>query len=310
MARLVPELPRHVAIVGPRLAFGFMQDARHHFRHIDFANPLVKHHQHLRIRRHFLIVKEGLRIDSHIVGIREPLVASGRAIEDKSRRAVMPNRRFCILRHFPRAIQSPGTGEANIEKREPVGGFLQARVTTEGRHGLRAPCTHIFHIHQCLTANTARRVVSQGMRLRDVALKPLAKRRQGFAIETGQAFLGRWRRQDFVKKHIQRGMLALLQAQRGLAHFTDSGAEERVHFRREMGVIAERHLDFIHRLLRNVGDANLVDAPESVMEALEPLDAGLDGQAGLLGFVKCGDADQGRKFEIRGIGGSRRGFHR
>jgi hypothetical protein len=45
------------------------------------------------------------------------------------------------------------------------------------------------------------------------------------------------------------------------------------------------------------------------MEALKPLDAGLDGQARLLGFVKCGDADQGRKFEIRGIGGSRRGFH-
>jgi hypothetical protein len=43
-----------------------------------------------------------------------------------------------------------------------------------------------------------------------------------------------------------------------------------------MGVIAESHLEFIHRLLRNVGDTNLVDAPESVVEALKPLDAGLD----------------------------------
>ena len=106
----------------------------------------------------------------------------------------MPDRGFRILRHFPRTIQSPRAGKTDIKKREPVGGFLQARVASEGRNRLRAPCTHIFDIHQCLTANTARRVIRQGMRLRDVALKPLAKRRQGFAIETGQAFLGRWRR--------------------------------------------------------------------------------------------------------------------
>jgi hypothetical protein len=59
-----------------------------------------------------------------------------------------------------------------------------------------------------------------------------------------------------------------------------------------------------------VRDANLVDAPESIMEALEPLDAVLDGQARILGLFKCGDADQGGKFEIREICGKRRGFHR
>ena len=46
------------------------------------------------------------------------------------------------------------------------------------------------------------------------------------------------------------------------AHFPDSCAEERVHFSRQMRVIAGSHLEFINRLLGNVGDAKLVDAPE------------------------------------------------
>jgi len=46
------------------------------------------------------------------------------------------------------------------------------------------------------------------------------------------------------------------------AHFPDSCAEERVHFSRQMRVIAGNHVEFINQFLGNVSDANLVDAPE------------------------------------------------
>ena len=78
--RLVPELARHVAVVAPRLALRLGDDAGHHLRHVDLAQPLVEHHQRLVARRELLVVEERLGVDAHVVGVVEALVALGDAV--------------------------------------------------------------------------------------------------------------------------------------------------------------------------------------------------------------------------------------
>src|SRR5713101_2193289 len=53
VAGFVPQLAGHVPIVIPRFIGRLGEDAGHHFGHVDFPQPLVKHHQRLGLRREF-----------------------------------------------------------------------------------------------------------------------------------------------------------------------------------------------------------------------------------------------------------------
>src|SRR5262249_35581984 len=64
----------------PRLARRLRDDTRHHFGHVDFAEPLVEHHERLGPRRLRLVVEERLRIDALVPRIGEPLIALGNGV--------------------------------------------------------------------------------------------------------------------------------------------------------------------------------------------------------------------------------------
>ena len=94
-------------------------------------------------------------------------------------------------------------------------------------------------------------------------------------------------------------MLAFFESEWRLTHFTHPCPEKGVQFRRQMRMHAEGHLQFINRFLRNVGDADLVDAPQRIVKAFDALHARFDGQAGLRRLFKAGDANQRREVLVR-----------
>src|SRR5579871_2600571 len=75
MSGLVPKLPCHVDIIVPGLFRGFSDNACHHFRHIDFPQPLEIHHQNFGLGRKGWVVKKYLSMHRHVVRIGETKVA-------------------------------------------------------------------------------------------------------------------------------------------------------------------------------------------------------------------------------------------
>jgi hypothetical protein len=79
---LVPELPGHVAIIAPGLPLGLDDDAGHHLRHVDLANPLEEHHQRLRASVEVGIIEERLGVHPLVVQVLKPLVAARDGVVD------------------------------------------------------------------------------------------------------------------------------------------------------------------------------------------------------------------------------------
>src|SRR5438067_10715799 len=74
MASLVPELARHVTVVDPGLALGFVNNARHHLRYVNLTEAFEEHHQRLGLRRKVRVVKERLRVDALVPEVPKTLI--------------------------------------------------------------------------------------------------------------------------------------------------------------------------------------------------------------------------------------------
>ena len=133
VAGFVPELAGHVAVVVPRFARRFGDDAGHHLGHVHLAQPLVEHHQRLGLGRELLVVEEDLGVHAHVVGIGEALVPLRDAVVlvglggMPALDGVGPRGRS--------AIQPAGGGQAIIQQRQPIRHALAAGVVHQRGDG-------------------------------------------------------------------------------------------------------------------------------------------------------------------------------
>ena len=114
VARFVPELPGHVAVITPGSFRCLGDDARHHLRHVHFAKPLVKHHQRLRLGRELFVVEKHLGVHAHVVGVRESLVPFRPSVVLVGPGGTHPGN-FLATRFFA-AVQRAGRSQAIVEQ--------------------------------------------------------------------------------------------------------------------------------------------------------------------------------------------------
>ena len=118
VARFVPELASHVAIVVPRFGWSLGDDAGHHFGDIDFAEPLVEHHQCFGQRREFGVVEENFGVDAHVVGIGKSFIAARDGIILIWLGGILPNELLCG--RCLGAIESTSVCQAIVEESKPL----------------------------------------------------------------------------------------------------------------------------------------------------------------------------------------------
>ena len=135
--------------------------------------------------------------------------------------------------------------------------------------------------------------IGQDMGLADVVAEGVPQGGPRLFIETEKALRSGRGREDLVKQDGQRGMRDPFQSQGRFAHFADALAEVGVVLGGKVAVEAEGHLEFIDGLLGDVCDADLVEAPERVVEALDPADALRHGEARLHGLLEAGKSGKG-----------------
>lgn len=135
VARFVPELAGHIAVVVPRFIGGFGDDTGHHFGHIDLADAFVEHHERLGRGRERGIVEEDLGIDPHVVRIGESGVAFWNGIESVGCLRMKPRDQFGsgvlagvglsgIFGGETSAIETSGVDEERIQKGNPLVGGI------------------------------------------------------------------------------------------------------------------------------------------------------------------------------------------
>jgi hypothetical protein len=118
------------------------------------------------------------------------------------------------------------------------------------------------------------------------------------------------RGQDLVEEQPQLIVRDLVEAERRMAHFGDALAEGGDVLGAEMGVEAERHLDFVDGLGGEPGVERGPQPVEGVVIALEAFDAVVDRKAGFRGLGQGADPCGFGEVLVRAIAGSIHGGRR
>ena len=134
---LVPELPAHVAVITPGLPLGLVDDPGHHLGNVDLAEPLVQHHQRLRLRVEGRVVQERLGVHPLVVQVDEPLVPSRDAVVNVGRRRVPPG--DLNARRLVGPVEPPGGGEPVAERIDPTAASPRASPSPTRQSTHRRP---------------------------------------------------------------------------------------------------------------------------------------------------------------------------
>ena len=157
---------------------------------------------------------------------------------------------------------------------------------------LFAEPANILDIEQRHPTDPDGRGVSHDMGFANVFFQGITQGRESDAVKTQHPLFRRGSAQDFIEKDAKGWMGNFLETEWRLAHFSHAAAESGVVLRTKMAVQAEAHLQFIDRFSCDMGEKDLVQPPETIMKALQPLDTGLDSQTGFRRFFDRAQASE------------------
>lgn len=162
----------------------------------------------------------------------------------------------------------------------------------ELREGFFAEGDHFTDLDQREATEAKRRMIDEAVGFALVAFERVAQRRQGVMVNPEQQRIGFGRGADLVEKNIERRVGHGVEAERWLAHFADASAPGGGVFGAVMRVQAERHFQFVDGLGGEALDENFVEPPQGPVVAFESGNAVVDGEPGLHGFGKRGEAGE------------------
>ena len=278
VARLVPELAGHVDVVVPGLAACLGDDRGHHLGHVDLPQPLVVHHERLRLGRELRVVEEGLGVDAHVVGVGEALVAPRHPVERAGLRREEPGGRCPRPPGRSRRGSRPGRAAARAGP-SSAASSARLRRADQPLDAAGPVLEHLVDLDQGEAADPVRGMVDKAVRPVAVARERVAERRHRVLVDAHKERRRVRRRQDLVKEHVEGRVRGVVEAERRLPHLPHALPPRGGVLRAVVGVEAEAHLELVGRLRREALDQDLVEPPQGPVVALEPLHALVDRES-------------------------------
>lgn len=244
-----------------------------------------------------LVVEELLGVDAHVVGVGEALVADGGAelvVGDGGGAVDWGEVRGAGWRGG--AGEAAGGGEEVFEKGGP-GGEGSAEIGLLGG----VACEGLLAVVECcgefgfqVTEDADGGGVGEWVGFGEVLVDGAEEGGEGMVVDAGEEFGGGGGVEDFVEEGLQVRVGDFVEAERGVAHFGDAVADGVDVLGAEVGVVGERHFEFVVGFGGEAGVEDGEQALECVVVAFQANDVVVDGEAGFLCCCESGEAGEWR----------------